>query len=66
MFGLAQVILTGYQGIPKSLANDVLKVRVHVDMRAQPVAKAKPYRSGPSRVICRLLGILNNELIHHG
>ncbi len=40
--GLAQVVLTGCQGIPKSLANDVLKVRVHAGMRAQPAAKEKP------------------------
>ncbi len=39
---LAQVILPGCQGIPKSLADDVLKVRVHVGMRAQPVAKEMP------------------------
>ncbi len=31
--GLAQVILTGCHGIPKSLADDVLKVRVHGGMR---------------------------------
>ncbi len=46
MFGLAQVILTGCQGIPKSLADDVLKVRVHAGMRTQPVAKERPRRSG--------------------
>ena len=43
--GLAQVILTGCQGIPKSLPDDVLKVRVHGGMRAQPVAEGKPRRS---------------------
>ncbi len=42
--GLAQVILTGCQGIPKSLPDDVLKVRVRVGMRAQLAAKEKPRR----------------------
>ncbi len=46
--GLAQVILTGCQGIPKGLPDDVLKVRVHVEMRAQPAAKEQPRRSGAS------------------
>ncbi len=44
--GLAQVILTGCQGIPKSLPDDVLKVRVHGGMRARSDAKEKPRRSG--------------------
>ncbi len=38
--GLAQVILTGCQGIPKSLPDDVLKVRVHAG--ARPVAYGRP------------------------
>ncbi len=42
--GLAQVILTGCQGIPKSLPDDVLKVRVHGGMRALSAAKEKPRR----------------------
>ncbi len=46
MFDLAQVVSPGRLGIPKSLPDDVLKVRVHVDMRAQPAAKGKPRRSG--------------------
>ncbi len=46
--GLAHMVLTGCQGIPKSLSDDVLKVRVHVGMRAQPAAKEKPRRSGAS------------------
>ncbi len=46
MLGLAQVIPTDCQGIPKSLADHALKVRVHVGMRAQPAAKEKPRRSG--------------------
>ncbi len=48
MFGLAQVILTGCQGILKSLPDDVLKVRVHVGMRAQPAAKEKPRQTTKS------------------
>ena len=36
-----QVIPTGCLGIPKSLPDDILKVRVHADMRAQLVAKEK-------------------------
>ena len=42
--GLAHVVLTGCQGIPKSLPDHALKVRVHVGMRAQPAAKGKPRR----------------------
>ncbi len=45
MLGLAQVILTGCQGIPKSLPDDVLKVRVHGGMRAQFGPKGKPCQS---------------------
>ena len=48
MLGLAQVILTGCQGILKSLPDDVLKVQVHVDMRAQAAAKEKPRYGGLS------------------
>ncbi len=44
--GLARVVPTDCQGIPKSLPDDVLKVRVHAGMRAQPAAKEKPRRSG--------------------
>ncbi len=33
-------------GIPKSLPDDILKVRVHGGMRAQAAAKEKPRRSG--------------------
>ncbi len=40
--GLAQVILTGCQGILESLPDDVLKVPGHVGIRAQPTAKEKP------------------------
>ena len=47
--GLAQVILTGCQGIVKSLPDDVLKARVHVDMRARISAKRKPHRWGSAR-----------------
>ncbi len=43
--GLAQVILTGCQGIPKSLPDDVFEVRGHVGIRAQPNAKEKPRRN---------------------
>ncbi len=39
---LANVVLTGRLSILKSLPDDVLKVWVHVGMRAQPVAKEKP------------------------
>ncbi len=42
--GLARVGPTDCKGIPKSLPDDVLKVRVHVGMRAQPAAKEKPQR----------------------
>ena len=42
--GPAQVILTGCQGIPKKLANDVLKVRVHGGMSARSGANEKPRR----------------------
>ncbi len=44
--GLAQVVPTGCQGIPKSLPDDVFKVRVHTVMRAQPAAKEKPRHRG--------------------
>jgi len=40
--GLTHLIFTGCLGVPKSLPDDVLEVRVHVGMRAQPVAKEKP------------------------
>ncbi len=43
--GLAQVIPTGRLGIPKSLPYDILKVRVHMGMRAQRAAKEKPRAS---------------------
>ncbi len=46
--GLAQVILTSCQSIPKSLPDDVLKVQVHVGMRARSGAKEKPRRA-PNR-----------------
>ena len=46
---LAQVILTGCQGIPKSLPDDVLKVRVHVGMRARAGAEGKPRRGDGAR-----------------
>ncbi len=42
---MTQAIPTGCQGIPKSLPDDVLKVRVHADMRAQRVTKEKPRAS---------------------
>ncbi len=45
---LAHVVPTGRLGNPKGLPDDVLKVRVHADMRAQPAAKEKPRRSGAS------------------
>ncbi len=53
---LAHVVPTGRLGNPKGLPDDVLKVRVHTDMRAQPAAKEKPRRSGsdsaqPSRLV---------------
>ncbi len=47
--GLAQVIPTGCQGVPKSLPDDVLKVRVHAYMRAQPAAKEKPHPRGGAK-----------------
>ncbi len=50
---LARVIPTGYQGVPKSLPNDILKVRVHVDMRAQPAAKEKPRAQTPHGAVQR-------------
>jgi hypothetical protein len=50
--GLAQVVLTGCLGIPKSLPDDVFKVRVHAGMRAQPEAKEKP-RYGVFFIECR-------------
>ncbi len=40
--GLAHVVFTVCQGFSKSLSDDVLKVRVHVGMGAQPAAKEKP------------------------
>ena len=40
--GLAHVVPTGRPGDPKGLPDDVLKVRVHAAMRAQPAAKEKP------------------------
>ncbi len=43
--GLAQVTPTGRLGIPKSLPDDVLKIRGHAAMRAQPAAKEKPRRA---------------------
>ena len=43
--GLAKVILTGCQGIGEGLSDDILKVRVHVGMRARPGANEKPHRS---------------------
>ncbi len=46
MFDLAQMIPIDCQGIPKSLPDDVLKVRVHMVMRARSGAKEKPRRSG--------------------
>ncbi len=51
--GLAQVVLTGCQGIPKSLPDDVLKVGVHVGMRAQFRPKGKPRRGEASRPFSR-------------
>jgi hypothetical protein len=38
------MVLAGRLGIPKSLPDDVLKVQVHVGMRAQPAAKEKSRR----------------------
>ncbi len=40
--GLAHVVPTGRLGNPKSLPNDILKVRDHAGMSAQPAAKEKP------------------------
>ncbi len=40
--GLAHVVPTGRLGNPESLPDDVLKVRVHVGMRARSGAKEKP------------------------
>ncbi len=40
------MIQAGSLGIGEGLADDGLKVRVHVGMRAQPMAKEKPRRSG--------------------
>ncbi len=40
--GLAHVVPTGRLGNRKSLPDDVLKVRVHAHMSAQPAAKEKP------------------------
>ena len=42
MLGLAQIVPTDCQGIPKSLPDDVLKVRVHAGMKEQAAAKEKP------------------------
>ena len=36
------MIPAGSLGIGEGLADDVLKARVHADMRAQPTAKEKP------------------------
>ncbi len=44
LFSLAEVIPTGRLGNPEGLPDDVLKIRVHADMRAQPGAKEKPRR----------------------
>ena len=44
------MIPAGSLGIGEGLADDVLKVRVHVDMRAQAAAKEKPRRSEASRL----------------
>ncbi len=45
---LAQVILAGGLGVGEGLADDVLKVRVHVGMRARSGTKEKPRLGGPS------------------
>ncbi len=57
--GLAQVILTGCQGISKGLLpDDVLKVRVHGGMRARSGANEKSRRylvagfRGCKEVVC--------------
>ena len=39
---LANMVNTGCMGIPKILPDEVLKVRVHVGMRARSGAKEKP------------------------
>ena len=44
--GLGKVVPAGSLGVGERLADDVLKVRVHAAMRAQPAAKEKPRRSG--------------------
>ena len=38
----ARVVSSGCLGNPKGLPDDVLKVRVHGAMSAQPAAKEKP------------------------
>ena len=45
--GLAQVILTGCQGIPKSLPDDVLKARVHVGYESAAGGKSKALPKRP-------------------
>ena len=44
--GMAQVILAGCLGVLKSLANDILKVRIHVALRARLPAKENPRPRG--------------------
>ncbi len=51
--GLGEVVPAGSQGIPKNLPDNVLKVRVHVVMRAQFRPKGKPRRGEASRPFSR-------------
>ncbi len=48
--GLAQVVLAGCLSIGEGLPDDVLKVRVHVSMRAQSRAKEKLRHDGGGRL----------------
>ncbi len=47
--GLGEVVPAGSLGVGKRLADDVLKVGVHVGMRARNSAKEKLRRSGAPR-----------------
>ncbi len=40
--GMAQMILAGCSVIFKGLPDDVLKIQVHADMKAESAAKEKP------------------------
>ncbi len=50
--GRAFLVKPGCQDILESLPDDVLKVRVHTDMRAQPAAKEKPIPFAQNMLRC--------------